>query len=306
MRPPSSWTDARGARKCVGVSRGDVLPSPARFLKPATQHTISQPASTLVYFRVLAIRHKRGTLCSFGQGTNTGLPSEKRLDAVLGQVYLHSWCPIVVRQGGKARPLRRVVADLYPLFHERLVQGLTGWDLRYQQLILCVTFPFLRSYQVLVWHHCHQVIASFSARQSRPLPFFPSWMYLLDGDDNCMLSMPFSTSDLHFAVGRVAKIARRWLPELLCYLATHCGFLLKTSALLSALSCCLAHALSTPRFPSFWPDTASFRSCLLLPPGFLGTREAGICAGSRAWSSFSFSSICSAHDGMCPVVSSSQ
>ena len=27
-RPPSSWTGARGARKCVGVSRGGALPSP--------------------------------------------------------------------------------------------------------------------------------------------------------------------------------------------------------------------------------------------------------------------------------------
>ena len=27
--------------------------------------------------------------------------------------------------------------------------------------------------------------------------FFPSWMHLLDGEDNCMLSVPLSTSDLH-------------------------------------------------------------------------------------------------------------
>ena len=46
--------------------------------------------------------------------------------------------------------------------------------------------------------------------------------------------------------------------------------------------------LSARCFPSFRPDTASIRSCLLLPPGFLDTREAGICAGSRAWSSSFF------------------
>ena len=40
--------------------------------------------------------------------------------------------------------------------------------------------------------------------------------------------------------------------------------------------------LVAPRLPSFRPDTASFRSCLSLPPGFLSTREAGICEGSRA------------------------
>ena len=28
---------------------------------------------------------------------------------------------------------------------------------------------------------------------------FPSWMYLLDGEDKCMLSVPFNTSDLHFS-----------------------------------------------------------------------------------------------------------
>ena len=28
---------------------------------------------------------------------------------------------------------------------------------------------------------------------------FPSWLYLLDGEDNCMLSVPFSTSDLHYS-----------------------------------------------------------------------------------------------------------
>ena len=68
---------------------------------------------------------------------------------------------------------------------------------------------------------------------------------------------------------------------------------------------CLAHALSARCFPSCRPDTASFRSCLLLPPGFLGTREAGICAGSRAWFSFSFSSFGSARGGLCPVISGS-
>ena len=84
------------------------------------------------------------------------------------------------------------------------------------------------------------------------------------------------------AVGKVAKIARWWLPVLSCCLATHCVFFLNAVALLSYLSCCLAHALSARCLPSSWPDTASFRSCLLMPPGFLDTREAGTCAGSRA------------------------
>ena len=40
--------------------------------------------------------------------------------------------------------------------------------------------------------------------------------------------------------------------------------------------------LSVRCLPSFRPGTASFRSCLLLPPGFLYTLEAGNCARSRA------------------------
>ena len=232
--------------------------------------------------------------------------SEKRLDAVLGKVYLHSWCLTVARHGGKARPLRRVVADENSLFQKRFFQGLTDWDLLDKHLILYVTFPFLRSYQVLGWHHCHQVITSCSARQSRPLPFVPRGctFSMVTTIACCPCHLVRVTSTV--AVGRVAQIAKRWLPKLLCYSTKHCGFLPKANGLLFALSCCLAHALSAPRFPSFRPDTASFRSCLLLPPGFLGTREAGICAGSRAWSSSSFSSIGSARDGICPVVSSSQ
>ena len=31
----------------------------------------------------------------------------------------------------------------------------------------------------------------------KTLAVFPSWLHLLDGEDNCMLSVPLSTSDLH-------------------------------------------------------------------------------------------------------------
>ena len=133
---------------------------------------------------------------------------------------------------------------------------------------------------------------------------FPSWLHLLDGEDNCMLSVPFCTSDLHYdcwqsgekltgggrrgfhvAVLRILVFFEGLLLSLFFYvffvvLPTRC--LLDVSPL-SGL-------------------TLRFRSgCLLLPQGFLDTREAGICAGSRAWSSFSFSSFGSAHDDMCQV-----
>ena len=50
---------------------------------------------------------------------------------------------------------------------------------------------------------------------------------------------------------------------------THCDFPSIADDLFPVRTCCLANVLPAPRFPSFRPDTASFRSCLLLPPGFL-------------------------------------
>ena len=41
---------------------------------------------------------------------------------------------------------------------------------------------------------------------------FPSWMHLLAGEDNCILSVPLSTSDLHCCFGKVAKSARECPP----------------------------------------------------------------------------------------------
>ena len=111
-----------------------------------------------------------------------------------------------MRHGGKARrsvycllPLRRVAADLYPLFHKHVFQDLTDWDLLYKQLILCVTFSFsleLSSAGVAPlppsFHKLlNETVTTFAV--------FPSWMYLLDGDDNCMLSVPFNTSGLYFS-----------------------------------------------------------------------------------------------------------
>ena len=37
---------------------------------------------------------------------------------------------------------------------------------------------------------------------------FPSWMYLLDGDDNCMLSVPSRTSDLHISCWQSGEICQ--------------------------------------------------------------------------------------------------
>ena len=83
-------------------------------------------------------------------------------------------------------------------------------------------------------------------------------------------------------------LARRRFPLLLRCSSTHCGLPPNTDDLFFVLSCYLANVLPAPRFPSFRLDTASFRSCLSLPLGFLGTREAGIYAGSRSCFSLLF------------------
>ena len=100
--------------------------------------------------------------------------------------------------GGKACR-GRVAAVLYPLFHKRFFQGLTDWDLLCKQLTLCVTFPFL-------WKLSSAGVAPLPPSFHKLLnetvttfAVFPSWMYLLDGEDKCMLSVPFSAGDLHFS-----------------------------------------------------------------------------------------------------------
>ena len=99
-------------------------------------------------------------------------------------------------------------------------------------------------------------------------------------------------------VGRVAQIATRWLPELLCYLAAHCWF--------SPIGECSPFLLCLAVPTRCLLDDSRLLGVTLRPSALVCCGEAGICARSLAWSSFSFSSIGSARDGMCPVVSSSQ
>ena len=102
---------------------------------------------------------------------------------------------------------------------------------------------------------------------------FPSCLQLLDCDDNCVLSVPLSTSDLHYS-GEICQV--------LCF--PTCSWYQERFALSFCHFCAivLPTRLSARCLPSSRPDTASIRSCLLLPPEFLDTREAGNCAGSRA------------------------
>ena len=100
-------------------------------------------------------------------------------------------------------------------------------------------------------HHCHHVLAS---------------------SDNCMLSVPLSTSDLYnscWQSGENCQVASAVAFTLLCH-----AFWFSLKGCFFPSFCRLAHALSARCFPSSRPDTAFIRSCLF-----------------RAWFFFSFSSI---------------
>ena len=174
---------------------------------------------------------------------------------------------------------------MHPLFQVSVLQGLSGWDpVRTLRSSLWAVVGYSLPHVIKCW--CGIIVARFSQvaqRHSHDLCRFS----LLDVPSGWRRQLHVACAHLvrvtsTLAVGRVATFARRWLLQLLRCSSTHCGLPPNTDDLLSVRSCCLAFVLPAPRFPSFRPDTASFRSCLSLPPGFLGTREAGICAGSRA------------------------
>ena len=121
---------------------------------------------------------------------------------------------------------------------------------------------------------CSRKILDETAKTSA---VFLSWFHLLDGEDNCMLSVPLSTSDLHcssWQSGEICQVLSTGACTLLCHAF---WFSLKGCSLFFFFFFCnLAHALSARCFPPKRPDTASIRSCLLLPSGFFDTREAGV------------------------------
>ena len=117
-------------------------------------------------------------------------------------------------------------------------------------LLSVVHFTLSGFPNVLVWHLCHHILAGFWRRQSRPYER-PSLQQMAK-----WRNLPGVVHrGLHVVVPRVQ------------------GFY---EGLLFLFFCCLAHALSARCLLSSRPDTASIRSCLLLPPGFFDTREAGI------------------------------
>ena len=82
------------------------------------------------------------------------------------------------------------------------------------------------------------------------------------------------------------------LPRHHCPLSPHVADVCTVLLLFTPRASVLLTRLSARCLPSSWLYTASFRSCLLLPPGLLDTLEAGTCEGSRACCFF-FASHCS-------------
>ena len=224
--------------------------------------------------------------------------SVKRLDDVLGEANLSSWCFIVVRHGGdvtgafivfcpsEESPQTYILSSTNTFFSmsRRLGSSLhTIGPLRHFSFSLGFSSAGVAPLPPCSHKLLDETVKTFTV--------FPSWLYLLDFEDNCMLSVPFSTSDLHYSCwqsGENCQVVSAGAFTLLCY-----AFWFSFKGGCSPFFClvvlptrCL---LDVSRLSGL---------TLLLPPGFLDTREAGICAGSHAWSSFSFSSFGSAHDDM--------
>ena len=81
---------------------------------------------------------------------------------------------------------------------------------------------------------------------------FPSWLHLLDGEDNCMLSVPLSTSDLHYSrwqSGVIYQGLSTGAFALLCHVLL--TSLMVFSYSFSFVGCCLAHAFVCRMSPVF-------------------------------------------------------
>ena len=166
---------------------------------------------------------------------------------------------------------RRRHTAIPPFLHVRLFQGVASWNPKYVLSGSLRLFSFslgLKSAGVAPLPPCSR---KFLDETVKTFAVFPSWLRLLDGEDNCM-SVPISTSDLHCSSwnsGEICQVLSTGAFTLLCH-----ALWFSSKALLSFS--CLAHALSARCHLSSRPDTASIRSCLLLPPGFFDTREAGV------------------------------
>ena len=203
--------------------------------------------------RTVSICHGGITLCSSGQGTTSGLtlyPKGLRRRSVSMLFWVKFICLarrfIVVGHGGNVHRdvysilfLRGVAVDMYPFLHECFFR-LAGWNPIYVQSGPLRHFSLgLRSAGVAPLPPCSRKLLNETVKT---FAVFPSWLHLLNGEDNCMLFVPLRTSDLHCSSFQVAKSARWCPPGLSRCCATHTGFSFKGCSffflvVLSRLSC---------------------------------------------------------------------
>ena len=128
---------------------------------------------------------------------------------------------------------------------------------------------------------------------------FASLLYLLDGEDNCMLSVPFSASDLHFSCWQSGDNFQG--------LSTGACTLLCHVLPISMKVCSSCFLWSCPRVCLL--DVSCLFGLTLRPSApvccFLRDSLGGLAVAHEAVRGPPFSSIGSAHDDMCPVTSGS-
>ena len=91
------------------------------------------------------------------------VPSARARPQVFRPAGVSSSCATVVMRKGAFIVFCPSEESLQTSIHSStytFFQSLAGWNPIHVQSALCDTFPFPWSYQVLVWHHCHHVLAS--------------------------------------------------------------------------------------------------------------------------------------------------
>ena len=179
-------------------------------------YLLSLVLSFLVYFRVLTICHKGDTLCSFDQGTTSGLLCTRKrsvgeaprcffLDKVYLPVGVSSSCAMVVMLIGEcivscspgASPLVYIHYSMNTFFMFSLfgIQFTNNRPLCHFSFSLGLSSAGVAQLPPCFFKLFDETVQTFAV--------FSSYMYLLDGDDNCMLSVLRVTSTL--TLGKVAE-----------------------------------------------------------------------------------------------------
>ena len=126
----------------------------------------------------------------------------------------------------------------YPGYHGDLFQRASLALSTTKVLILSMGYPL--SYVVKCW--CGTIAAEFSQvaqRHSDALCRFPSWMYLLGGDDSCMLSVPSSTCHSRNCCWQRGETYQAIADAAFTLVFPHCRLLPIEDDLLFALPCYL-------------------------------------------------------------------